>query len=672
MKEKIHVLLIEDNRVDALVVKEMLEHGEGSAFIVKHASTLEEGMHSLVPGSENRIILLDLGLPDETGLQTLRRVIPVARDATVVVITGQQDEEMGIAALREGAHDYLIKGHVNGDELRRVLRYAVERNKIQSELRAEIERRAKAQQALQLSERRYRLLSETVPMGILLTDKQGRIVDINKQALRMFGYGRRELIGRVIETLLPERLRRSHGESRSGYMKKPEVRPAGTGLDLIARRKDGTEFPVEIALGPLDTEEGVLVSATIVDITERKKLEAQLRLSQRMEAIGRLAGGVAHDFNNLLTVILGSAEMALEKLPLDRPDRRKLELIREAGSSAADLTRQLLAFSRQQMFQPRVIGLNEVVEQIEALLRRMIGENIDLAIILEPSLGYIKADAGQIEQVLINLAVNARDAMPGGGRITIEGQNVELDERYREKHQQVVPGQYVMLAVADTGCGMDYATQLRIFDPFFTTKELGKGTGLGLATVYGIVKQSGGFIWVYSELGKGTIFKIYLPRVEQFAQATKKEDPQAPVIRGCETILLAEDSESLREMTRECLDSAGYTVLEAASGAEALQKAKEFEGTIHLLFTDVVMPAMSGPELARHLAALRPGIKIIFTSGYTNEAIVRQGDISTSCEFIQKPYRPKALARKIREVLGEPGAKVGNPTSSGLPTPINV
>jgi len=672
MKEQIHVLLIEDNRVDALAVKKMLEHDEGSAFKVTHVSTLEAGMRSLVPGFENRLILLDLGLPDETGLKTLRRIIPHARGATVVVITGLQDEEMGIAALREGAHDYLIKGQVNGDQLRRVLRYAVERNKIQSELRAEIERRAKAQQALQLSERRYRLLSETVPMGILLTDKQGGIVDINKQALRMFGYERRELIGRVVETLLPERLRRSHEESRSDYMNKPKARHAGIGLDLIACRKDGTEFPVEIALGPLDTEEGVIVSTTIVDITERKKLETQLRLSQRMEAIGRLAGGVAHDFNNLLTVILGSADMALEKLRLDHPDRRKLELIRQAGSSAADLTRQLLAFSRQQMFQPRVLELNEVVEQIEALLRRMIGENIDLAIILEPSLGYIKADAGQIEQVLINLAVNARDAMPEGGRITIEGQNVELDECYRTKHQQVVPGQYVMLAVGDTGCGMDYATQSRIFDPFFTTKELGKGTGLGLATVYGIVKQSGGYIWVYSELGKGTIFKIYLPRVEQFAQETKKEDPQTTVVRGCETILLAEDSESLREMARECLDSAGYTVLEAASGAEALQKAKDFDGMIHLLLTDVVMPAMSGPELARYIAALRPETRVLFTSGYTSEAIVRQGGIRPACAFIQKPYRPKALVRKVQDVLGEPAPKVGNPTPSGLQTSINV
>jgi CheY-like chemotaxis protein len=391
-----------------------------------------------------------------------------------------------------------------------------------------------------------------------------------------------------------------------------------------------------------------------------------------MEAIGRLAGGVAHDFNNLLTVILGSAEMALEKLRLDHPDRRKLELIRQAGSSAADLTRQLLAFSRQQLFQPRVLDLNHVVKQIEVLLRRLIGENIGLAITIEPALGYIKADAGQIEQVLINLAINAHDAMPDGGRITIDGRNVELDECYKEMHQQVAPGHYVVLAVEDTGCGMDSATQSRIFDPFFTTKELGKGTGLGLATVYGIVKQCGGYIWVYSELGKGTSFKIYLPRVEQSALAIKKEDPQPAVIRGFETILLAEDSESIRENARECLESVGYTVLEAASGAEALQKAKEFEGTIHLLLTDVVMPAMSGLELAHRIAALRPEIKIIVTSGYMNEAIVRQGDDSPSCQFIQKPYRLKELVRKIQEVLGVPATQVRNPTPSGLQTPINV
>jgi len=332
-------------------------------------------------------------------------------------------------------------------------------------------------------------------------------------------------------------------------------------------------------------------------------------------------------------------------------------MIRRAGASAVDLTRQLLAFSRQQMLQPRVLDLKEIVERTQALLRRLIGENIEFKISLDPSLGRVKADPGQIEQVLLNLVINARDAMPQGGRLTIEAHNVEMDDPYKGEHQVLIPGRYVVLGVQDTGCGMDRDTQSRIFEPFYTTKELGKGTGLGLATVYGIVKQSGGYIWVYSELNQGTLFKVYLPRVDESVQPAKKNEPEAVVRESCETILLAEDSVSLREMAREYLESVGYVVLEAASGREALQKAKEFDGPIHLLLTDIVMPEMSGPELARHMTELRPEIKIIFTSGYTNDAIARQGVLDPAVAFIQKPYRPKALARKIQEVLDVPAVK---------------
>src|SRR6266851_5650944 len=660
MKDKIHVLLIEDNLSDARLVQGMLEHDKSNAFTFKHVSSLGEGISSLEPGSRSQVILLDLGLPDATGLQTLRRIMPVAQDASVVVITGHQDEELGIAAIREGAHDYLIKGQVDGSQLRRILRYAVERHKMQSELRAEIEERARVQQALQLSEQRYHLLAEAAPVGILLAGERGRIIDANTQALRMFGYERGELIGETIEMLLPERLRSPHREHRSGYIKEPRERPMGTGMDLIARRKDGTEFPVEIGLEPLVTREGVLISSTIVDITGRRKMEEPLRLSQRMQAIGKLAGGVAHDFNNLLGVIIGCADVVLYTLAPGHPAAKKVEMIRKAGASAADLTRQLLAFSRQQMLQPRVLDLKEVVERTEVLLRRLIGENIQLAVSLEPSLGYVKADVGQVEQVLLNLAVNARDAMPNGGRLAIEARNVELDETYKEEHQQVIPGRYVMLAVEDTGLGMDRDTQLRIFDPFFTTKELGKGTGLGLATVYGIVKQRGGYIWVYSEIGQGSVFKVYLPRVGQSAQSPKRE-AEEEICNGSETILLAEDSDPLRAMAREYLESVGYTVLEAVSGKDALQRAKEFDGTIHVLLTDVVMPEMSGPELAEQLTLHRPGTKVVFTSGYTDDAIARQGILDSKVAFIQKPYRPRALAKKIREVLRDGPANVAAP-----------
>jgi two-component system, cell cycle sensor histidine kinase and response regulator CckA len=670
MKEEVRVLLIEDNPVDARLVKGMLEHDEGGAFTVNHVSTLEEGSRALQSCLGNQVILLDLGLPDETGLQTLRRIMPLAQDASVVVITGMEDEELGMAAIREGAHDYIIKGQVDGRHLRRILRYAVERHKLQSELRAEVERRARVQQSLELSEQRYRLLSETVPMGILISDERGKIVHANAQALHMFGYERGELMGEIVDALVPERLRHSHRLQRSGYMKEPDTRPMGLGMELFGRRKDGTEFPAEISLGPLVTKEGVLISTTIVDIAARKKREEQVRLSQRMEAIGKLAGGVAHDFNNLLAVILGCCDVVLDALLPKHPATKKVEMIRQAGSSAADLTRQLLAFSRQQMIQPRVLDMEEAVEKVREILCRVVGENIEFKVSVQASLGHVMADPVQIEQILMNLAINARDAMPQGGRLTIEARDVELDDSYTGQHQQVVPGRYVMLAVGDTGSGMDLETQMRIFDPFFTTKELGKGTGLGLATVYGIVKQSGGYIWVYSEVAKGTVFKIYFPRAEESVQITKQGESETTDIRGSETILLAEDTESLLEMGREYLESVGYTVLAASSGKKALQHAKDFPGPIHLLLTDVVMPGMSGPELADHMASLRPAIKVIFTSGYTDETIARQGLLNPAVAFIQKPYRPKALARKIREVLGGP-ARIDDPKPSSLTTSHN-
>jgi len=659
--DMIHVLLVEDNPGDARLVKEILEHDESTAFRVKHVSTLEEAMGSLTPGAANQVILLDLGLPDESGLRTLQRIIPVAQEASIVVITGLQDEELGIAAIREGAHDYLIKGQVDGGQLRRILRYAVERHKLQSDLQAEIDRRARVQQALELSEERYRLLLETAPMGIVITNERGRVVQANAEALRIFGYMRRELIGQTIDMLLPERRSHAHEQQLSGYTKEPHVRPTGLGLELFARRKDGTEFPAEIGLGPLATEEGMLVLATVVDITARKKMEQQLRMAQRMEAIGNLAGGVAHDFNNLLAVILGCSDVALDTLAPEHPAAKKVELIRKAGASAADLTRQLLAFSRQQMLHPRVLDLKEIVERTEVLLRRLLGENIALTISLEASLGCVKADPGQIEQVLLNLAVNSRDAMPQGGRLKIAAHNCELDDSFKDEQEAVIPGRYVLLAVEDTGCGMDRETQSRIFDPFFTTKEIGKGTGLGLATVYGIVKQSGGYIRVDSEPGQGSKFKVYLPRVEEAAEPSKQEEPEATVLRGCETILLAEDSASVREVAGQYLESLGYTVLEAASGREALERTKDFQGPIHLLLTDVVMPEMSGPELAVHMAALRPGIKTILTSGYADDTILRQGELDPGVVFIQKPYRPKALVRKIREVLDGPEQKSESP-----------
>ncbi|HYL83404.1 MAG TPA: response regulator [Candidatus Angelobacter sp.] len=656
--EKIHVLLVEDNPGDARLVIGILEHDESGAFTVKHVATLAEAMLSLAPGCANQVILLDLGLPDSSGLHTLQRIMPLARDATVVVMTAIQDEELGIAAIREGAHDYLIKGQVHGGQLRRVLRYAVERHKMQSELRAEMERRTQAQQALQLSEQRYRLLSETAPISILITDELGRVVHANAQAVRMFGYGPEELVGQTVETLIPDRFRKTHQGHRALYADKPHPRAMGIGMDLWARRKDGSEFPVEVGFGPLATPDGLFVSSAIVDITERKKMEDQLRVAQRMEAIGALAGGVAHDFNNLLGVILGQSEILLER-STDSRLIRGLEMIRESARRGATLTRQLLAFSRRQILELKVLDLNVVLSDVVKLLQRVIGEDIELDVQTDTKIGSIRADPGQLEQIVVNLAANARDAMPAGGKLTITTANADLDEVYSNRRVVVRPGRYVQLVVSDTGCGMDRETQSRIFEPFFTTKEQGKGTGLGLATVYGIVKQSGGYIWVYSEPGHGTAFKIYLPMVEAAAESPRPVEKSEELERGSETILVVEDDAALREVTCEFLQSSGYTVIAAESPEEALRLAERQNGTIHFLLTDVVLPRMNGRELAARLTAARPGMKVLYVSGYT-DGIVRDGvhgALEEGLAFLQKPCTRHALTRKVREILDAPQAQ---------------
>ena len=382
-----------------------------------------------------------------------------------------------------------------------------------------------------------------------------------------------------------------------------------------------------------------------------RELERQLLQAQKMEAVGRLAGGIAHDFNNILTAIIGYADLLGED-PATSPDARAdLDEIRRAAQRAAALTRQLLAFSRQQVLEPRVFDLNGLVANLEKMLRRLIGEDVELRTALHPDLGPVRADPGQIEQVLVNLVVNARDAMPQGGKITIETDAVELDETYASQHVSVVPGSYTMLAVSDTGSGMDEATRAKIFEPFFTTKAPGQGTGLGLSTVYGIVKQSGGNIWVYSEVGRGTTFKIYLPRVTAAAEAAPE-----PVVAtdpgGHETILLVEDSEGVHNLAVRVLRARGYTVLTAHSGAEAETVARTHQGPIHLLLTDVVLPQVGGPELAKRLAAQRPQLKVLFMSGYTDNSIVHHGVLAAGVSYLQKPFTPEGLARRVREVLG--------------------
>jgi signal transduction histidine kinase/CheY-like chemotaxis protein len=386
---------------------------------------------------------------------------------------------------------------------------------------------------------------------------------------------------------------------------------------------------------------------------EREK-EEQLRQSQKMEAIGKLAGGVAHDFNNLLTAITGYSDLSLRRLEAGHPLRRNLEEIKKAGERAATLTRQLLAFSRKQMLQPKVLDLNAVIVDMFKLLQRLIGEDIDLLSSLNPSLGQVKADPGQLQQVLMNLCVNARDAMPQGGKLTIKTSNIYVDGEYAKRHVSVQPGEYVLLSISDTGCGMDARTQERVFEPFFTTKEQGKGTGLGLSTVYGIVKQSGGNIWVYSEVERGTSFKIYLPRFDKPIETVVEKRTEEVSSRGSETVLLVEDEEMVRNMTSEALRESGYRVLEARDTNHALTLCQNFEEEIHLMLSDVVMPVMSGRVLAEAVAPLRPGMRVLYMSGYTDDHIVHHGVLEEGMNFIEKPFTADLLAKKVRDVLDAP------------------
>ena len=511
---------------------------------------------------------------------------------------------------------------------------------------SDITERKQAEEALQRSEANYRSLIEGAPYGIFRTSSDGRLFSANPALVEMTGYSSAtELLG----VNLDRAIFRDSSERKQICLKYPD---GFEGVEVGWKRRDATPITVRISGRPVKDPSGKASCYEMIaeNVTERRLLEQQLRQAQKMEAVGRLAGGIAHDFNNLLMIILGHTGLILDRADIDEWTHRKAEQVRHAAERAAGLTRQLLAFSRMQVLQPKVIDLNGVVSEMAKLLPRLIGENIQLVVRQNSSLGHIKADAGQIEQVVLNLAVNARGAMPNGGKLLIETSNEELDEAYARRHPPLQAGSYALLAVTDTGIGMDHDTQALIFEPFFTTKEKGKGTGLGLATVYGVVKQSGGFIWVYSELGKGTTFKIYFPRVLEALNARPPTDSsKAPA--GTETILLVEDEQEVREVTREFLELSGYVVLIAKNGEEAIKLAKEYKGSIQLLITDMVMPGMGGRDLANQMIANRKDLRVIFMSGYTEYAVLQQGELELDAVLMPKPFTKEVLARTVREVL---------------------
>ncbi|TAL08529.1 MAG: response regulator [Nitrospirae bacterium] len=651
MGKPIRILHLEDNRNDAELIQALLAE-DGLACEIVRAESRADFAAALGQGGWD-LFLSDNTLPSFSGMAALALVRERCPDVPFIFISGTIGEEVAIESLKKGATDYVLK--------QRPARLA---SAVRRALREKDERvvQKRATEAMLRSEAMKSAVLRSSLDAIITIDQRGLILEFNPAAEATFGYRRDEVMGKpMAELIIPPSLREKQYRDLAQYLAAGQGPVLERGKEIIAMRADETEFPVELAITRIGLEGVPIFTAFIRDISELKRaekekenLEAQFRQAQKMEAVGQLTGGIAHDFNNLLTIINGYTEMLLQTLPAGDPQRDNAAQVKEAGDRAVALTRQLLAFSRRQMLEPKVLDLNAVVTNIDKMLTRMIGEDITLTSTLMPRLGRVKADPGQIEQVIMNLAVNARDAMPQGGKLTIETTNVELDENFAQKHAVVKPGRYVMLAVSDTGCGMNAETQQRIFEPFFTTKGLGKGTGLGLATTYGIVKQSGGSIWVYSEVGQGTTFKVYLPRVDEKPDAVLPGAVGASPLQGTETILLVEDDAPLRKLTHAILRKGGYAVLSAGHGDEAFRVCAEHTGPIHLLVSDVVMPGMGGHELAERLKSAHPDMKVLYVSGYTDDTVVRHGVLNRNMAFLQKPFTMHGLLRKVREVLDAP------------------
>jgi two-component system cell cycle sensor histidine kinase/response regulator CckA len=631
---RLNVLLVGSSKENYARLYDVLDRPINGQFKLDHARTLEEAL-PLLKLSRHDLLMCDYQVGDYNALKVVHELRKNAPKLPVIFLSDHVNRASMREAVEESLGSKKDKADISPQKfLEAVNAYCSERQ-------------------LQKTEDMLRKLGRAVEQSadlVIITDRAGTIEYVNRAFEVVTGYTQREVLG------LTPRILKSSQHPPEFYQQIWQTVLSGEVFHgvLINRKKNGETFIVEKTITPLRDGDGQITHliSNDRDISDRRRLESQLQMAHKMDAIGRLAGGVAHDFNNLLMVISAYAELMQDSLSSGHPLLRNIHEIMKASKRAADLTRQLLAFGRKQMQALQLLDLNHVLKDISKMLPRLIGEDIQLTIVHGRNIGCVKADPLQIEQIVMNLAANARDAMPDGGKITIETASINLDEDYVQKHSIVPIGDYVLLAVTDTGQGIAPEHLSHIFEPFYTTKAEGKGTGLGLATVYGIVKQNGGFIWVYSEPGLGTTFKIYLPRLKKEAGNTKpvaKPVQESP--RGIETILLVEDETAVRQSTGEFLRLSGYTVVEAKDGEDALRVAKNHAGTIDLMVTDVVMPHLGGAKLAAQLASTRPTMKVLFVSGYAESTVLRHGPIDVTNSFLQKPFGLKSLAIKIRQVL---------------------
>jgi two-component system cell cycle sensor histidine kinase/response regulator CckA len=644
MNKPIRILYVDDYPLDRELVRDALEK-EHSGFELVEAASRGDFETMLAQGGFD-LVLSDFNILGFEGLQVLEAVRATGSHLPVIIVTGTGSEEVAAEAIKRGAADYVIKTPKHIRRLPHTIHAVLEKKQLEDE-------RQQAEEVLHLQSAALNAAAN----AILITDRVGLVQWVNPAFCDLTGYTAAEVIGKDSRELV-----KLDQHDQAFYKNLWDTILSGQVWrgEIVNRRKDGSLYPEEETIIPVRSPQGKITHFIAIkqDITRRKALEAenqklaeQFYQAQKMDSIGQLAGGIAHDFNNLLVPIVGYAELGMMAASPDDTLYTHFERIKEAGTRATSLTRQILAFSRRQVLEMTMVDLNQVIIEFENMLRRLIGENIILKTHLVADLPAIKADKGQLEQVLLNLVVNARDAMPNGGRLTIETAHVVLDEAYVTGHVEAQPGPHVLLAVSDTGHGMDAATRQRIFEPFFTTKTRGHGTGLGLSTVFGIVKQHGGNIWVYSEPGQGATFKIYLPVAETPTPTALPEHPAVGSLEGTETILVVEDEASVRQLVGSALRLHGYRVMEADTPAQGLELASACQDTIHLLVTDVIMPAMNGWELFQRLVVDRHDLKVLYMSGYTDDLIAYHGVLDEGTTFLQKPFTVHSLLQKVRAVL---------------------